>query len=91
MIKSEYMHLADPKKYNRQHHFDLNLTDHIPHCFDYVRQGIMCAGDSTLEHVEIVDGKPDFLGWDVRHECRAFEIISQWASDHRVDDYEDIV
>lgn len=22
---------------------------HIVHCFDYIRQGIMCAGDTTLE------------------------------------------
>lgn len=22
---------------------------HIAHCFDYLRQGILCAGDTTLE------------------------------------------
>ena len=22
---------------------------HIAHCFDYVRKGILCAGDTTLE------------------------------------------
>jgi hypothetical protein len=32
--------------------FGKNETEmgyHIAHCFDYLREGILCAGDSTLE------------------------------------------
>jgi hypothetical protein len=25
------------------------LGFHIAHCFDYIREGILCAGDATLE------------------------------------------
>jgi hypothetical protein len=90
MVKSEYMHLSDPKAPHHVH-YGLNLTDHIPHCFDYIRQGIMCAGDTALEHSNFHDGHHDFLGWDVKHVCRDYDTIVEWARERRVDDHGDIV
>ena len=68
-------------------HHDIHKEDpeHITHCFDYIRQGIMCAGDTSLEHAMKEDGKivPDVDGWGVEHECRDFSAICEWAKENR--------
>lgn len=50
---------------------------HLLHCFDYLRQGIMCAGDMTLEwpkEQKVGDGsKVD--GWGVEHQCKSWVSI----------------
>lgn len=42
---------------------------HIEHCFDYLRQALMCNADTALEHA-IEKGGQFVEGWDVWHECR---------------------
>lgn len=44
---------------------------HAEHCFDYLRQGIICAGDSTLEGPDL--GKSSLSGNGVVHRCRAWD------------------
>ncbi|QIW95205.1 hypothetical protein AMS68_000723 [Peltaster fructicola] len=45
--------------------------DHILSCFDYLRQSIMCAGDTTLEWpAEDSHGRQATVdGWGVPHHC----------------------
>ncbi|KAK4240935.1 hypothetical protein C8A03DRAFT_12774 [Achaetomium macrosporum] len=43
---------------------------HAEHCWNYLRQGIVCAGDATLEGPS-ADGT--LLGYGVRHQCRRWE------------------
>lgn len=47
-------------------------VDHVYHCFDYIRQSLMCAGDMTLEWPrEETDGTREaFDGWGVTHQCK---------------------
>ncbi|KAF1837659.1 hypothetical protein BDW02DRAFT_490899 [Decorospora gaudefroyi] len=61
---------------------------HINHCFDYIRQALMCAADTNLEEVsfEEVDngrgGKDQVLGaqgWGARRVCRPFWGVWGWA------------
>ncbi|KAK0627945.1 hypothetical protein B0T14DRAFT_146492 [Immersiella caudata] len=65
---------------------------HIYHCFDYIRQAIMCAGDTALERARMVDGKlaRGVDGWGVEHQCRDWDIIFNWAKEHRSGDDEGI-
>lgn len=57
----------------------LNATDqdkemsvkHAEHCWDYLRQGIVCAGDSTLEGPDVEGGT--LLGYGVQHQCRQWD------------------
>ena len=46
--------------------------DHVGHCFDYIRQAIMCAGDMTLEWPRLEpDGRRFAVdGWHIQHQCR---------------------
>ncbi|KAH8897176.1 hypothetical protein GQ53DRAFT_760356 [Thozetella sp. PMI_491] len=59
--------------------------EHIYHCVDYIRQAIICNGDTTLEKSRAVNSKPvrGVDGWGVTHECRDFDAIFAYAAAHR--------
>jgi hypothetical protein len=44
---------------------------HVEHCFDYLRQGIVCAGDATLEGPD--PGGRSLSGYGTVHRCRAWD------------------
>ncbi|KAL1859523.1 hypothetical protein VTK73DRAFT_7575 [Phialemonium thermophilum] len=53
------------------------VAHHSAHCFDYLRQSIMCAADTTLE------GDSGFgPGWGSRHECTDYEALLEWANEN---------
>ena len=62
---------------------------HIAHCFDYIRQGILCAGDTTIE------GQTEYgEGWGSNHQCKDIRAIQEWVDDHMglpEGDYSDIL
>ena len=66
--------------------------EHVYHCFDYIRQAIMCAGDTALERARTVDGRVvrGVDGWGVEHRCRDWDAIFMWAEEHRSGDLEGI-
>ncbi|TVY83132.1 Oxidase ustYa [Lachnellula suecica] len=55
---------------------------HIYHCFDYIRQALMCAGDLTLEWPRTEkDGRRFAVdGWGVSHQCKSWEAISDYMT-----------
>ena len=53
--------------------------DHIAHCFDYLRQGIMCSADVTLESNTTLG-----TGWGSVHQCKNYTEIFDWANDNSV-------
>ncbi|RDW68185.1 hypothetical protein BP6252_09581 [Coleophoma cylindrospora] len=61
--------------------------DHVKHCFEYIRQAIMCTGDTTLEKVTVDDQgvlQPEIDGWGVVHQCRSYSMLFDIAEKHRV-------
>lgn len=60
---------------------DEEIVFHRDHCLDYIRQGIMCAGDTTFEPLTSVG----INGMGATHRCRNFEGIFSWAYEHRSD------
>ena len=56
---------------------------HASHCFNYLRQSIMCYADPTLEGV--VDGGP-LDGSGQRHVCKDREELLAWYEERRVSD-----
>lgn len=58
---------------------------HINHCFEYIRQAIMCAGDVALEgaattfpgseHGEDQGGSD---GWDAKHVCKDYGQVYEY-------------
>lgn len=48
------------------------LTDkfgHILHCYDYLRQNIICAADGTIEQPQIIDDRAVINGYWMTHKC----------------------
>ncbi|KIH89330.1 hypothetical protein SPBR_07610 [Sporothrix brasiliensis 5110] len=63
---------------------------HMDHCFDYLRQTLLCHGDTTLEgarRVRTATGHETTVrgvdGWGVVHACRDRERIYAFADAHR--------
>ncbi|PTB65659.1 hypothetical protein BBK36DRAFT_66216 [Trichoderma citrinoviride] len=59
----------------------VNLTEevahHSAHCFNYLRQGIMCSADTTLEG-QTKEGP----GEGSVHECADYDALLEWANEH---------
>ncbi|PQE14126.1 2OG-Fe(II) oxygenase protein [Rutstroemia sp. NJR-2017a BVV2] len=64
-----------------------SLAGHTTHCFDYIRQSLMCAADSTLEAFLEADGvtpRPQgSTGWGVVHKCKNFDELKDWTEEYR--------
>lgn len=61
-------------------------TGHLEHCFDYLRQSILCCGDTALEGREASQGSdmPGTAGWGVQHVCKDWNSVFRWIEQHRV-------
>ncbi|EJP63462.1 uncharacterized protein BBA_07638 [Beauveria bassiana ARSEF 2860] len=57
---------------------------HLMHCFDYLRQTIMCFADTTLEWLPAPPKDIGSTGWGFEHKCRDFDAISRWVEDNRL-------
>ncbi|KAL7801327.1 hypothetical protein V8C44DRAFT_370803 [Trichoderma aethiopicum] len=59
---------------------------HINHCFSYLRQSLMCCGDTALEG-QIPNSKISGTdGTGAIHMCKDFEALRSWADENRLDD-----
>ncbi|KAF3055634.1 hypothetical protein GL218_06938 [Daldinia childiae] len=53
------------------------VAHHSSHCFDYLRQSIMCSADTNLE------GESEYgPGWGSKHECADYDAVLAWANKH---------
>ena len=61
------------------------LGPHVLHCFDFIRQALMCYGDMTLEPWVDFDGVTLYSrgssGWGTTHKCRNFEELKGWVEE----------
>jgi len=62
------------------------LGPHIEHCFDYLRQAVLCHADLSLEPWVEDDGmtrKPKgSSGWGTLHQCRNWDNVLRWVDIH---------
>ncbi|KAI0004756.1 hypothetical protein F4779DRAFT_599326 [Xylariaceae sp. FL0662B] len=60
---------------------------HLTHCFDYLRQGIMCCGDVALEGEQTTfpDGFEGSDGWDAKHVCKDYSQVYDYLETNRAD------
>ncbi|KAK3072014.1 hypothetical protein LTR53_007602 [Teratosphaeriaceae sp. CCFEE 6253] len=57
---------------------------HIAHCFDYLRQGIICAGDVTLEGNNSATYPGVEIPWGTAHRCADWSAILEWADERTI-------
>ncbi|KAJ4403453.1 hypothetical protein N0V91_006505 [Didymella pomorum] len=64
---------------------------HVNHCFEYIRQAIMCAGDVALEGAATTfplgpngedQGGSD--GWDAKHVCKDYSQITKYLEEKTI-------
>ena len=72
---------------------DASAHGHEPwlmrHCFDYLRQSLMCFADTALEghHTTYSDPTlPSADGWNARHVCKNYGQVIEWMESHRLYD-----
>ena len=56
---------------------------HLSHCWDFLRQAIMCAADTSLEWLPAPPNDIGSTGWGYEHTCRDFGAIHMWATENR--------
>ncbi|KAI0100070.1 hypothetical protein GGR51DRAFT_378557 [Nemania sp. FL0031] len=52
---------------------------HIRHCFEYLRQSLMCLSDANLENMNYTT--QGVSGWQTERTCRDFEGLKSWANE----------
>lgn len=65
-------------------------SEHTEHCFHYLRQGILCKADTTLEEVDVnfgfssgeglVGQKRPLPGQGVTHVCKDWKAVYDWTT-----------
>lgn len=65
---------------------------HMIHCFDYMRQAIMCSADIALEGLETTfpDHNGGSDGWDSLHVCRDYGAVKRHLEEVRAYDDQEI-
>ena len=60
-------------------------SDHTEHCFHYLRQGILCAADTTLEAggvaMRLANGDVGATGEGTVHTCRDWRQVHDWMEE----------
>ncbi|KAK2037692.1 hypothetical protein LZ31DRAFT_509238 [Colletotrichum somersetense] len=54
--------------------------EHLNHCWDYVRQTIMCNPDLTVEW----RGEHEGTGWGYQRQCKDWGPVYDWLEKHRI-------
>ncbi|KAL4935902.1 hypothetical protein BDV06DRAFT_233879 [Aspergillus oleicola] len=62
----------------------IHRRPHVGHCFDYLRQSLLCHADSSLEPTN--ESVNDNLNWRFDKECRDYEEVKAWAAQWKVFD-----
>jgi hypothetical protein len=64
---------------------------HMSHCFDYLRQALMCAADSNLEDTITLNGTSGTTGMGSTRVCRSFDALKNWSEKWRSTDSDGVV
>ncbi|KAI5361667.1 Putative mycotoxin biosynthesis protein UstYa [Septoria linicola] len=83
--RTGFSHGAHDKREEQHFHH----SRHILHCFDYLRQAIMCYGDTALEGADpysIAEGRDKVTigtsGIGTTHMCKNYDDIKSYAEEH---------
>lgn len=60
----------------------INGMWHYAHCFDYLRQGVQCSGDTSLEFVHGGTGRAVVDGLAYPHVCKNWDALWTYAKLH---------
>jgi hypothetical protein len=64
-----------------------HASSHIAHCYDYLRQSILCESDITLEGRSLHGEELGTDGWGATHVCKDHKALFKWAEEHQVKNF----
>jgi hypothetical protein len=79
---------------NKDLTIDEGLVGHNDHCVNYLRNALMCCGDTTLEGQSQAKMFEHIAGTDgtgAVHVCRNYDEISAWAEKQRATDGKEVL
>ncbi|KAG4026281.1 hypothetical protein MFRU_042g00100 [Monilinia fructicola] len=62
---------------------------HMRHCIDFLRQSLMCCGDTSIEKVD--SELKGVTGWGTEHMCTNWEELQEWVEERLRLDHEGTV
>ncbi|QYT06461.1 hypothetical protein H0G86_013310 [Trichoderma simmonsii] len=63
----------------------ITVKVHINHCFEMLRQNIMCSADvGVIPHHWVKDIPDPFANFNTVHKCRDLDSVAKWIEDHEV-------
>lgn len=73
----------------------IKMPWHINHCFEYLRQAIMCAGDVALEGAATTFPGDDMTGedrggsdgWDAKHVCKDYSQVYEYLEKNTINHF----
>jgi hypothetical protein len=54
---------------------------HLRHCFDYIRQSLMCAADTNVEPMN--KELKGVTGWGFTRQCRSYDAVFKWTGQNK--------
>ncbi|KAE9373355.1 hypothetical protein N431DRAFT_465651 [Stipitochalara longipes BDJ] len=70
--------------WNVEHESPAIFKAHTDHCFDYLRETLMCHGDLDIMSMNWEPAQHIYTAqFDVIKQCRNFDLIKKWTSDHQ--------
>ena len=64
--------------------FGHERTEHVKHCFEYLRQTLLCTADSTVEPASSMVDNHLSEGRDAPRQCKDFAELRHWTEDRRM-------
>lgn len=61
---------------------EIHPHQHARHCFDYLRQALICAADSTMEPGNMTTKR--VTGFGAVHKCRDYDGLVAWTEERRL-------
>ncbi|GAB7329181.1 hypothetical protein MBLNU13_g01001t1 [Cladosporium sp. NU13] len=60
--------------------------EHVYHCFDYIRQALMCNADLTVEwpRTEADGSRVAVDGWGVSHQCKNWDSVLEFMGKYQI-------
>ncbi|KAK4206721.1 hypothetical protein QBC37DRAFT_300214, partial [Rhypophila decipiens] len=85
MLLHRFHAQENTKEKDKRPLLDDDEVNHAEHCFIYLRQGVLCSGDITLEQPDNDDlhiGHNPLHGWGTEHVCRDWDVLGEWAEEN---------
>lgn len=77
-----------PRDSTHEHdsHSHQHSHNHVDHCFRYLRQSLLCCGDTALEGQDPNTDTQGTDGTGAVHMCKDYDAIRDWAERNRIVD-----